>query len=321
MEYLKLWNSLDGSESMKKIVSSILVISIFSCVLLSFASCIIVNDMEDYFDAWVPQPDSNVAIVDARDGTLLVENRVIDFYEKLEGTISPKPIKSVKFFLLDKNRLYGLSYDLNNQEYEEVITVYCFDLETGNAEIIYNEKIIPRELNVLSHGVTYQSTHFTEFYYSSRTLTICNALNTTLVNIDTLEVEVLSEPDASALPKYKIEPLRDENSKLQGYIISDSDIETVINLEYMAQHHPYIESLVNLGDHENLIFPDQSPTESFWGGALVVNDKIYLLCRVLDKDGESNSVIFSYDVVSDEFEFIHHKYTFDTPLEYVIAYE
>ena len=76
----------------------------------------------------------------------------------------------------------------------------------------------------------------------------------------------------------------------------------------MAQRHPYVQDLLSVGTLRNPL-GKVDPLKGFFTSSYVVNGKIYLVCDVMDNDGESNGVLFSYDYENDQFVFLFHVFS------------
>ena len=81
-----------------------------------------------------------------------------------------------------------------------------------------------------------------------------------------------------------------------------------------------VNSLLEL-ENEKTFFGKTEPLDNFFYGSSVIGDKIYFICRVLDEDGESNAVVFSYDISTDAFAFLYHGFSSDMPNIYLIPRE
>ena len=184
-------------------------------------------------------------------------------------------------------------------------------IKTNEFKILYTSEFAPKETgeekNYLSR---------TTACYNNGKILMYDGGRTVSYDITTGIVDELTADDFS-YPKYEhsLEFIYDEDGErvYKSVKIKSKNEERTITIDYMAEKSPYVRELVNIGVIDS-IYGDVDPLEFFIGsGSCVINDKIYLICRVLDNDGESNGLVFSYDYDTDQFTFIYHVFSMDYP--------
>ena len=292
-------------------MKKILYLSFALLLVLNCTSCIFFNDLEDFFEEWIPENDSSIAIVRPHGDCINCEGQAIkaDFLDL--------QVIGDRLVYMEGNTVYGVKDEINSKDEDQIyrltVQLYSVDLKSQKEEVLYSGKYCPRKgkaINIKS-------------YYFERNIIICDETVTTVYNLDTGAVQNLSAAELSSVykPKYTVERIFINESKYDfDYrkikIKGDSE-ERIITPEYMGERNEYARKLLEL-DVDNLPFSTEYPLDCFFNSFYVICDKIYIVCRVLDIDGESNAVIFSYDYEKDEFEFIYHEFTFDIPDFYPI---
>ncbi len=299
---------------MKRI--SILLLLLVVCIL--FCSCGMgKNSLEKNFDAWEEENDPNIAIYDDRKNLVIVNGQTISLEESLGKyyeNINQDLIVCVK-----DNKIYGVhAYNFLNKKNHETVDIYSFDILTSTFEVLYTSEFAPKET-----GESKEYLSHTKACYNNGRILMYDGARTVSYNIATRAVEELKADDfVEPEVNLSIRPMYDDNGN-QDYksIIIKSDVEErVIDIEYMAQRHPYVQELVDIGIFDG-IYGEIDPLRLFFDDSYVVNDKIYFVCRVLDNDGESNGLLFVYDYENDQFTFLHHVFSMDYPKIIVVPNE
>ena len=83
--------------------------------------------------------------------------------------------------------------------------------------------------------------------------------------------------------------------------------ERIITVKDMAERNDYIKSLTDL-KATWYVFGIQKPLKSFPSKFFVINDDIYIIGVVYDRNGESNCVVFRYNYVDDTYTFLYHSF-------------
>jgi len=311
---------LEIKDNMKKrkLILIILTFILFFIVLLNIVSIVYpTNSMEDFFEAWQVTNDSSVAIVDDRAETITFNEKTVNVRAILKKYYSNPDLHTL--LLKSDWKLYGIhAYNFTDEVYYETIDLYAIDLETESLEVLYTSPYCPRE-----NADSYEKLRNVEVHYSNRNIIVYDGTVVTKYNIDTSSVENLPPTELSYPKKpYTVETVNDNNGEIywkKCKIISESG-ERMISVEYMAQKHEYIHKLLEFGKHKTL-FGTIDPLERFFYNSYVINEKIYLVCCILDRDGERNATVFSYDYKSETFEFIYHGFSGGIPRIYLIPNE
>ena len=292
---------------MKKICALLLLF----VVCISLCSCGIgQNGLKDLFDAWEKENDSNIAIFDERKDVVIVNGENISLDEILKPYYENTSDELI-LCVID-NKIYGLhAYNFVSNKNHETIDLYSFDVETNEFKVLYTSEFAPREKgeekNYLSR---------TTACYNDGKILIYDGGSTVSYDIATGIVDELTGDDFSYQEcEYSLEFICAEDGErdYKSFKIKRENEERTITIDYMAERSPYVQELVNIGVIDS-IYGDVDPLEFFIGNdSCVIDDKIYIICRVLDNDGESNGLVFSYDYDTDQFVFIDYVFSIDYP--------
>ena len=281
------------------------------CLVLYYCiSCIIgigKNGLAEIFDTWEKENDPNIAVYDERKDIVIVNGQTISLEECLGKYY--KNTSNDLIICVKDSKIYGVhSYNFSQREYD--VDLYSFDITENEFEVLYTGKFGPGESDRPIKNLSYDT-----ICYSNNTIIFTEGYHLVSYKIDTGEVEELNPQDFSQPKKeYSVERIYDENGYIdfKAIIIKSETDERKISVDYMAQRHPYVQDLLNIGVLRNPL-GKIDPLEAFFYDSFVINDKIYLVCDVLDNDGESNGLVFSYDYSNDQFTFIHHVFSMDVP--------
>lgn len=289
-----------------KLMKQISILLLLSVVCILFCSCGIgKNGLAEIFDAWEEENDPNIAIYDDRKNLVIVNGQTISLQESLGKyyeNIDQDLIVCVK-----DNKIYGLhAYNFVHIERGYNVDLYSFDIAKQEFEVLYTGIFGPGDSDRPRKQLSDETV-----YYNNNTIVFTEGYHLVSYKIDTGEVEELNPQDFSKPKKeYSIERVYDENGYIdfKAIIIKSETDERTISVDYMAERHPYVQDLLNIGVLRNPL-EEVDPLKSFFNDSFVVNGKIYLVCDVMDNDGESNGVLFSYDYENDQFTFIHHVFS------------
>ena len=292
---------------MKKLICCILVIT---CCWLCLSSCLLRNSMEDFFADWEPKSDPSIAIVSDRQDWIAFDDKEITFPQIYS-------YRGVLCFL--NGKLYGVhsGYTCDDEEYHRLVEVYVYDTEADEVELLHSDKYSPID------GVGSDASYFFDAFFYNRNIVLHDNEKTVSINIDTRAVEYL-EADAFSNFRQLYDVKRIADTSDEAYYkqltIVKGDEERVITVDYMANRNEYVDKLRQLEEHTTL-FDTIDPLEKFFQDSFVINEKIYLVCNVFDREGERNTLIFCYDYENDSFEYLYHRFTSGQPHIYVIEKE
>ncbi len=123
-----------------------------------------------------------------------------------------------------------------------------------------------------------------------------------------------SEIDEHPIGKYR---WRIENHQKITIEDTEQNIFRTITLESMAEQNSYAQKLLELSSRK--INTGDSSTYKILSKMKVVDDRIYIVCEVLNWNGESFSIVFRYDFSSEKvtylsffkvFDLVDSRYTF-----------
>lgn len=290
------------------------VISLICCITVSMLLCscglirgIGKNGLADVFDTWEEDNDANIAIFDRRKDIIRVDGKVISLSHVLGKNYENTHQEII--VCVRHNRIYGIHvYNAKQREY--TADIYSIDITTNEFEILYTRKF---DLDESVGTIKYLS--YETVYYSNNAIVIYDGYHVISYRIDTNEVKELNQEDFSPPKKeYFVERIYDEtgNINFKEIKVKNEAEERIVSVNYMSQRHQYVKELLEIGIIKNPI-EEIDPLKYFFFDNFVINDNIYLICRVLDNDGESNALIFSYDFEKDTIKFIYHDFSNDIP--------
>ena len=309
---------------MKKKILAIIACVITCTILSMLLSCCGVyisgigkNSLAEVFDIWKKESDPDIAIFDALENSVIINGNKIyldealkDHYENTWGKL---------ILCIRDNKIYGI-HTKNYTKTKYTAEIYSIDIKTNEVDIVYTAEFGPGESGGPRKYLTYESV-----YYLDGEIVMCDGYRMMSYRIDTGKAEEL-DPDDFSLPQkeYSVERLYEESEyKKLNYktikIVCETE-EREITLDYMAQRHPYVKELVDMGMLKNP-FEEKDPLEIFFGSSYVINEKIYLVCTVLDNGGESNGLVFSYDYKKDQFSYIYQVFSIEHPDIVIIPVE
>ena len=282
------------------------------CVM-AFASCVNKNDLEDFFLGCEAQSNDEVAIVLEND-YIIIGDKTIDYskivnnaYPQEEDTTSIDPI-----LCINNNCIYGIkSYCLSKENKNRFgIDIYSINIETEQLEIVYSGEHYPRD--------TEQANEFVQraeniFFYDGAII-IKDGANITEYEIDTRQINVFDYNSYNQ--NSKISWKKEENIiKVQN----DSK-EFEINIDFLANKNSEIEKISNIPNDYKY---DDKMKETFYKRFLteenyLYGEKLYLICDVKDKQGESTAILVSCDLETQEVQFLYWYFTWDVPTKHLI---
>lgn len=89
----------------------------------------------------------------------------------------------------------------------------------------------------------------------------------------------------------------------------EQDLCKTVTLESMAEKNNYAKKLLELSSRK--IWSGKSPTYKVFSMVRTVGDRIYLICEVLNWNGESFSIVFQYDFSSENVLYVYSIKTSD----------
>ena len=280
---------------MKKVIGLILFIIILTSTLTSCYPGWCENSLEDFFAEWTAEEiDMSVAFWDRNDRT---------FYFSDGTAHKPNPYLYHYRLVIKDGLLYVASYDyLDDEEYDLLVSIRTYNFETGEVKTIYSVKVCPMDANGEHIGYGYS-----KIYYCNSEIVIRDGASTVVFNINTHTAEYLPpEEKETPVSDYEITRIKDDKgyNDLNKVVIKKGDEQRIIDINYMASRNDYARMLTEIEHRRKFFSYIEDPLRNFFSDAEVINDKIYLLCKVLDEDGETNSVVFSYHYETDKFNFL-----------------
>ena len=293
---------------------NICIVIIVLLTLFNLVSCGR-NSLEAFFDEWHPETvDERIGIYHQRKNTILLGNKEIDvsrFYEhSTEKEIDGNNLLFYRLAIVD-NILYGYDHfflkDENGETTMNKYKIYAVDLDNKSVEYLY-EQVFPYYAD--DEG----NFNFVRICYSNRNIIMYDTLGDAVrINVDTSEHEDITKDDALnsiSKPQYIVSITETKNGEEALEIIKGKN-KRIISIDYMAKRNEYVRKISELENYKFALPDFSDPRRGFFRNFTVVNDMIYIICRVLDSDGEQNAVLFSYDYENDKFQFLYHDFQVD----------
>ena len=280
----------------------LMLCAILLLISISLNSCgILTNSLDGFFAEWERRFDPNVAIVNQHSGTICIDGKVLALDMIIDEYYGQSNSSIGTILAIVGDKIYGIL-----EYYYYNIRIYSVDIHTEQMEVLYQENVAPKNEELYRDG---WGAFHVEQYYSCRNIVACDGAVIITYDIDTGEVEH-KPPEEFTYPvaQYTIEDKGEGlNFDFDRVVIINGEEKRTITVEYMAERHEYVRRLLELGELKGF-FGTIDPLESFFYTPAVVGDKIYLICKVLEKDGGANGLVFSYDFKTDSFDFLYHQF-------------
>jgi hypothetical protein len=264
------------------------------------------NSMEEYFSHWeiANEPSVGIVVNDDVSGFYLTNGQYFEDYEEiLSLEYGDVNLWDVTFLLETDGTLYGTYMQtLSDEEYRYTIDIFQLHLETREVSVLFSQNYFP-----LDNSQAHEKISQPKIFCLNCEITIYDGTRVTVFHLDSGTVEEFP-PESFSQPENNI--AISPSSNPLGYKITRDGEERFITVEYMAQRNAYVKDLSNLEEHKTL-FGKVNPMGSFFEDCVEINGKLYLTCVVLDRDGERNYLIFSYNFEKDQFECIFHTFFTD----------
>lgn len=309
-----------GSSLMKNILLvfktiGIVALSLLILVYLSLFLLLAIlgrNSMDDYFEEWTAEIDTDVAFFDGRNGFVEANGKVVDCDSIIREKYG-KEWLNYSFFTVKNDLIYGMVFlSGENTEFKKLIDIISIDPSTNQLTVLHSGEYIPDDIKKYEVDTN----------YSDGKLVIYDGTKTASYNIESGEYEIGLPTDFSyPEQEYTVEKIESETILECGFIIKSKTEERRLTISDMAERNEKIKALTELEAHRWLFFFTTEPLKSFIYGLRVVNNEIYLIGRVFDNDGESNAVVFRYDYDTDSFAFVFHSFSSDSPIVTIIPNE
>ena len=290
------------------VISTLVLVPLLILGIAFFKLAFPSNSMEELFDSWEMQSDSDIIFIDSRENTVVLDGKT----ESINSLVDEHFTSGCPEYLLIEidGRIYGVNESVGDDIYYSTLEIVVIDVNAQNAEVLYSGKYSPRATTDLN-GSDYPE----KVFYSDGKIVIADGTVVTVYDLETSTVENIPIADAPIFNEsLTVSRMYNEDGSLdfKSITVSGKDSERIIDIDYMAQRHPYVDELSKL-DHHKTVFEKIDPLKVFFHDYFVINDKVYFVCNILDRDGDSNAAVFSYDYKNDSFEYVYHSFTFDTP--------
>ena len=291
-------NRMKISSIFMRRLSKIGIFVVLTALVAFLSSCfgLLHNSMEEYFAEWEISSDSKISIVIDEQDILHSDGESIKIFQSLEQYYE-YPLVRIQLLANVKGKIYGV-YSHQVGKEPRIVELFVFEPSSDTLQVLYRN--------------SYPSSTKYNTYYDNHNVVISCDQTVLVYDIDTNEIHTIVSGDYS-LPeaRFQIEK-RQENEQTCFKIGCDGE-ERTISLAYMAERNEYVDELTRLEEHQTLL-GRVDPMEDFLCKCVCVNDKLYFVCVVYDRDGECNYLIFSYDYALDEFKCIYHVFNTD-PLD------
>lgn len=280
---------------MKKAKKLILFIMIVVILIVITISIVIVNNkynMQHYFDDWKPETDVNILHTIGRG---YVEG--MDLGKYINGRIE-------EVYCIKNKRIYfcystAVPDSYPNREWhiasvgitgEDFTEHYGGNLFSGSNPVGYSYEYLclsyQSSPNIGQYGGFYADHKI--YLHGDRTTVVYDTQN-----------GILSETD-----RYPVSPYVWSINEHKNVVIEnrEQNITRNLTLESMAEQNLYAKELLNLSTKKT--WDGTSLTEDIFSKLKIVDDRIYIVCEVLNWNGESFAVVFLYDFASENVLYV-----------------
>jgi len=275
------------------------------------------NSLDDYFAEWNAEEDPNVLILNNREPSIEINDVNVDYETLLDDYINGT--FTYEFYTVYNDVLYGVvKRSQLNESYYRIIDIVSINLKNKELSVLYTDNYVPVDeaTGDLVYGVC-------DYYYSDRCITIHDGEKNVSYNIETNELTSHS-PTEFSYPKqnYEFELIETEEVLNSGFKIKTEFEERIITIRDMADRNEYMKSLTELKPYWTILGKVEPLYRFFGSGSFrIVNNDIYIVGYVADRDGEANYVVFRYDYAADSFTFIYHAFYTDYCIIRIIPIE
>ena len=278
-------------KALSKAVRLIILVITILFAIASMVSCYGDNDLDYFFAGYDIKIDPTVAILEQHSETITINGVTYDLGK----------------LMYDAHRFsFECGFVCGDNLY--VVKDYKFFAEGRDSVAthqIYEHNLLTGETQIFDWAEIVWNTSLPEFcipfyYFRDRNVVVNDGINATKFNIDTYVVETVP---ASEYPKKTfIERGPDD----RHITIKTEGIERELSVDYMAERHEMVKELTKLDRVKNAWTTIHPLDYFFKGWDSQLEEKIYLRCVVRDKTMDPITLVFTYDIETDEFEYVYN---------------
>lgn len=279
----------------RRIVRYFLLVITILFAMSSMVSCYGENDLEDFFAEYDIAIDPSVAIFGNFKETITINGVVYDLdtltYDARSRYFECGFVCGDNLYLAKQNWFVAEEREHSLAMFQ----IYEYNLLTGETRIFDWAEVV--------WDSSLPEFHSPIFYFQDRNMVVNDGINATKFNIDTYVIETVP---ASEYPKKIFVEYTDD----KHITIITETLEKEISVDYMAERHELVKELTKLDSFMNA-WERKHPVDYFFQEVYTnfsPDGKIYLKCLVYDKTMDPITLVFTYDIETDEFEYVYNNF-------------
>ena len=278
-------------KTLDKVVRLIILVITILFTMASMVSCYGDNDLDYFFEKYDIKIDPSVAILKQYYGKIMINGVTYD----LRKLMYDARCYSFECGFVCGDNLCVVKGSLHFAEGRDPIKMYQ----------IYEHNLLTGETQIFDWTEIVWNTSLPEFrtpifFFQDRNMIINDGINATTFNIDTYVIETV--PASEYPEKTFIESGPDD----RHITIKTEGIERELSVDYMAERHEMVRKMTKLNSIKKSWEAAPTANNFFEGYECKVDGKIYLRCVVWDKTMDPITLVFIYDIETDEFEYVYN---------------
>lgn len=271
----------------------ILILLIVVCITITVGIIILDQkyNMRHYFDNWTSETDEEIVHV-LNDS--FVYGR-LDLQRYVNGLIK-------EVYCVRNERIYFCYITDSNSNSTEDWHIASIEINGQNLIDHYSGNLFDKS-NSLGFSYEYERLAYQTYdannyggLYSNNKIYLHGKDKTVVYDIDS---NTLNETSDYPISRYICNINEHKTITIED---TEQNLSKTITLESMAENNAYSEKLLKLSSRKN--WDGTSPTKRLFSMVKVVDDQIYIICSVLNWNGEAFAVVFKYDFLSSSTAYV-----------------
>lgn len=289
---------LDGSENMRRalLVLLAIVISLFN------EGCSSRKELNDIFDAYEVETAEKVPYVCY--DTLVFHDVALDFDQLLDGNISDGVFHEV-YAVRDDMIWFGYSDATRNENGAKTWYIASVAIDGRNFQIAYSGEFCSEteadQAYVKNNTSPAKERYFTAngFYYGGKII-LTDHVKTVAYDLSTGNTMEFSAADY----EYPTLPIEAEIIDHQTISFCKDTEQKIFDVETGIQTSAVFKELFELENKKN--WQGKSYLSELFDKVQFVNHQVFILCRVMNRAGETHAVVFQYDFENNSCKYAFH---------------
>lgn len=288
-------------------ISLVLLVIVISILIGGCSSRKKINDMFDSYEIETAEKIPYVCY-----NTLVYNNATLDFDKLLDENISNGVFHEV-YVVQDDIIWFGYSDVKRNENGAKKWYIASVTVDGSDLNIAYSGEFC-LESEADQSYVQNNNSHMKEYYltangfYYDGKIILTDHIKTIEFDLETASSEEFSVVDY----KYPTLSIETEIVDYQTISFCKNSEQKIFNVEIGKQTSKAFKKLFELKEEKN--WQGKSYLSELFDKVQIVNNQIYILCRVINWDGETHAIVFQYD-----FENNSCKYAFNSFMDDIIG--